>query len=92
LQELDYNLLFSDAGKFIAAHTPRKGSTTHYTLEQWQALGYDKHSQYADPMFVDPGNGDYRLKPESPAHELGFKAFDISSVGLLPDFPKQWRE
>jgi hypothetical protein len=43
-------------------------------------------------MFVDARNGDYRLKPESPALKLGFKDFDVSNAGLLPDFPKQWRE
>jgi hypothetical protein len=89
---MDYNLFFGDAGQFLASYTPREGRTTRHTLEQWQALGYDKHSLYADPMFVDPGNGDYRLKPESPALKLGFKNFDVSNVGLLPDFPKQWRE
>ena len=92
VEELDYNLFFTDAGQFHAACTPREGHTTRYTLEEWQALGYDKHSHYVDPMFVDPRNGDYRLKPESPALKLGFKDIDVSNVGLLPDFPKQWRE
>jgi hypothetical protein len=90
LKELDYNLLFSDAGEFMASYTPRNGSTERYTLEQGQGLGYDKHSIYADPMFVDPSKGNYSLKPDSPALSLGFKAFDTSKAGLLPDFPKQW--
>jgi hypothetical protein len=89
---MDYNLFFSDASQFFASYTPREGRTTRYTLGQWQALGYDKHSHYADPMFVDARNGDYRLKPESPALKLGLKDFDVSNAGLLPDFPKQWRE
>jgi hypothetical protein len=92
VEEMDYNLFFGDAGQFFASYTPRDASKIRYTLDQWQALGYDKHSLYADPMFVDPGNGDYRLKSDSPALKLGFKNFDISSVGLLPDFPNQWRD
>ena len=35
----------------------------------------------ADPLFVDPENGDYTLKPESPAFALGFKPFDWKSCG-----------
>jgi hypothetical protein len=46
----------------------------------------------ADPMFVDPANGDYRVRPESPALKLGFKNFDLDKFGLLPNFPKQWPE
>jgi hypothetical protein len=47
---------------------------------------------FADPMFVDAANGDYHLKPESPALKLGFKNFDVRRAGLLPDFPKEWLE
>jgi len=59
-------------------------------LQEWQRLGFDRHSVLADPMFVDPVNGDYRVKPESPAIKLGFKNFDMDNFGLLPDFPKKW--
>ena len=57
-----------------------------------QALGFDQHSIFADPLFVDPDNGDYRLKPESPALALGFENFDSRGAGLRPDFPPQWRD
>jgi hypothetical protein len=53
-------------------------------------LGFDKHSIFADPEFVDPEHGDYRLKPESPALQLGLKNIDPSTVGLLRDFPRHW--
>jgi hypothetical protein len=88
--EVDYNLFFSDIGEFFASVIPREGKTQRYTFEQWQALGYDHNSLFADPLFIDAANGDYRLKPESPALKLGFKDVDISSAGLLPDFRTEW--
>ena len=36
-------------------------------------------------MFVDPENGDFRLKSNSPALKLGFVPFDMSKVGLQSD-------
>lgn len=51
--------------------------------EQWQAMGQDEGSVNADPLFVDPDGGDYRLKPGSPALALGFKPFDASLAGLV---------
>jgi len=91
VQEMDYNLFFSDSGRFSATSHPRGGQRIQYTLEQWQAQGYDQHSIYADPLFVDADQGDYRVRPESPAIKLGFKNFDLHEVGLLPDFPRQYR-
>jgi hypothetical protein len=92
MQEIDYNVFFNDIGEFHASILPRGSHTTvRHTLEEWRAMGFDKHSVYADPLFVDSGKGDYRLKPDSPALSLGFKNFDVSAAGLLPDFPEQWK-
>jgi Right handed beta helix region len=88
--EIDYNLFFNNMGRFFASITPRGKSRNHLTLDQWQDMGFDKHSIFADPEFVDLERGDYRLKPTSPAFQLGFKSIDLSTVGLLPDFPKHW--
>ena len=35
----------------------------------------------ADPRFVDPAKGDWRLRPDSPALKLGFKPWDYSLSG-----------
>ena len=53
---------------------------------QWQAEGHDLHSLYVDPMFVDPANHDFRLRPNSPALKLGFQPIDMSHVGPRPQF------
>ncbi len=48
----------------------------------WQAAGWDQHSLVADPLFMDWKNDDFRLKPESPAFKLGFKAIPVEKIGV----------
>jgi hypothetical protein len=55
------------------------------TWEQWQALGRDRHSLVADPLFVAPEKGDFRLKSGSPAAAVGFMPPDLSGVRPRPD-------
>jgi hypothetical protein len=51
-------------------------------LEKWrEARGQDGNSVVADPGFVDPAKGDFRLKPGSPALGVGFQPFDASEAG-----------
>jgi hypothetical protein len=54
------------------------------SLQEWRALGFDQHSVVADPLFVDAAAGDYRLRPESPAFALGFKAIPVDEIGPRP--------
>ncbi len=51
-------------------------------LKQGRRQGIDAHSLAADPQFVDPANGDFRLRPTSPVLKLGFVPIDLSKVGL----------
>ena len=76
--ESDYNLYFHAGGKPIT-NTGIQGMST---FEEWQKSGLDAHSIVADPLFVDPANDNYSLKPDSPAFKLGFKPIDMSTVGL----------
>jgi len=42
----------------------------------------DEHSIVADAMFVDPANGDFRVKDGSPALKLGFVNFPMDQFGV----------
>ncbi|MGD8241023.1 MAG: chitobiase/beta-hexosaminidase C-terminal domain-containing protein, partial [Armatimonadota bacterium] len=49
--------------------------------EQYRARGYGEGSVVADPLFVDPAKGDYRVKPGSPALAIGFENFPMDQFG-----------
>jgi len=54
-------------------------------FETWKTRANDVGSIVADPLFVNPKKGDFRLKPNSPALKLGFKPIDLSKTGLRGD-------
>ena len=45
-------------------------------------LGWDENSVLGDPMYVDPANGDFRVKEGSPALNVGFKNFPMDQFGV----------
>lgn len=51
------------------------------TVAKWQSAGYDVHSLFVDPLFVNPSNYDYTLQAGSQAFSLGFQQIDTSSIG-----------
>ncbi|MBT8044721.1 MAG: right-handed parallel beta-helix repeat-containing protein, partial [Verrucomicrobiae bacterium] len=80
--QVDYNLVW-----FV--DDPSKGAAL---LADSRKQGYEKHSICADPLFVDPKNGDFRLSPESPAvTKIGFQPLDINEMGLTKEFPAKFR-
>ena len=66
-------------------------STSPGTAAAWQAMGFDTHSVFADPLFVDPESNDYRVRSESPALKLGFQNFPMGTWRLTEEFPDVWR-
>jgi len=58
-------------------------------LVELRKRGYEKKGAYADPLFVDWENGDFRLRPDSPALKMGIKWIDLSGVGLTENFPER---
>jgi hypothetical protein len=61
------------------------------SLDDWQKTGLDRNSVAADPLFVYATHDDFRLRPNSPAHKLGFQNIPWNQIGLLPSFPATWR-
>ncbi|MCH2119288.1 MAG: right-handed parallel beta-helix repeat-containing protein, partial [Pirellulales bacterium] len=76
LAECDFNVYFQAAGAEMGFN-----GIQELSLAKWREMGLDNHSKVSDPMFVDFENGDYRLKPESPALALGFESIDTSQIG-----------
>lgn len=86
------NILLSSAGSIVVGN--RKFSSdynvapgpfsidaenTVISLEEWQALGFDRSSLVASQvaLFVGPGIGDFRLATGSPAAAAGVAAFNL---------------
>ncbi len=53
----------------------------NWSWDEWRARGQDRQSRIADPLFADPEKGDFRLKPGSPALEMGFRPIDAAGIG-----------
>jgi hypothetical protein len=87
-KEMDYNLVH------------RKGLTEPKPAAKLADQSKrDANSMVADAMFVDPANGDFRVKDGSPALKLGFVNFPMDQFGVqkpalkaiarTPPMPKQ---
>ncbi len=61
-------------------------------VDYYRTRGADKNSIVADPLFRDIKNGDFRLKENSPAYQLGFKDIDMKRIGITTDFPARFKE
>jgi hypothetical protein len=97
LDKIDNNCFYCVGGEFQAVvdqlrSEDGKHNAKRYNLEEWQKLGFDQHSMFTDPLFVDPEHHDFRVGVESPALKMGFKNFDMGKWGLTEGFPEQWRE
>jgi hypothetical protein len=94
----EHNIVYDEGEQFLAGRWQgqvvldhnlywRPGGDVRFgklTWEQWRKQGHDSNSVMADPLFVAPGKGDFRLQPGSPAEKIKFKAVDFSRVGVRP--------
>ena len=69
--EMDFNLVHV-AGQMTAKPATRLA----------QQSGRDAHSIMADAQFVDPAQGDFRVRDGSPALTLGFTNFQMDQFGV----------
>jgi hypothetical protein len=97
-RSLEGNLIDQESGADgVFVRLMEKGSKefTESELEQylWNGIA-NLNTVYADPLFVDPQAGDFRLRPESPALKatFGFEPIDMTEIGLTADFPEKFRE
>src|SRR6202050_4806141 len=93
--EVDRNVFWTEKGEFQAVvdqlrSEGGKRDAQRYNLAEWQTLGWDRNSVFADPLFVDPEHLDFRVRPESPALGLGFANFEMGGWGVTREFPKLW--
>ena len=74
------NLYWCEAG------APEFSRPTSSSGDQWAdwRRDHDPDGVLADPLFVDPQRGDFRLRPDSPALAMGFVPFNISQCGPRP--------
>ena len=50
--------------------------------DKYAEQGWDLNSLVADPLFIDPVNGDFRVKDGSPAFDIGFENFPMDQFGV----------
>lgn len=51
------------------------------TQDEWQKCGKDVHSVHTDSLFMNAAAFDFRLKPASPAFQVGFEL--IGMIGIV---------
>jgi hypothetical protein len=66
LPDMDYNLWHSSTGVMAYWFRQKIAGFDEYR----QTTGLDANSRFADPKFLAPDRGDYRLAPDSPARKL----------------------
>ena len=78
-------ILGQDEGVLWAGDMDLREAVPLPEWEAWQAEGMDRDSVIADPLFVNPAEDDYRLRPESPAWALGFEPIPVDRIGCYQD-------
>jgi hypothetical protein len=91
------NIVYFDSGRLLGSDWSGEGfridrnlywdlrgepvTFANRTFEAWRQEGHDAGSIVADPLFIDPGSYDFRLRSDSPAFGLGFRRIGLSGAG-----------
>jgi parallel beta-helix repeat protein len=94
---LENNIVYFDQGDLLGAnwadssfimrdnlYYDARGNDVSFldkSFATWQASGQDEGSRIADPLFVNARKFDFRLRPGSPASQVGFHQIDLTQVG-----------
>jgi hypothetical protein len=82
--DIDYNIYFdAEADADAVADAVADRTPIGSDLAELAAQGHNLHSLYSDPLLKDPENGDFSLRENSPAHDLGIVSVDVNDAGLL---------
>jgi hypothetical protein len=76
---MDHNIYFDT--RVGPSHRPLDGELK---FQAWREMGHDLDSEFIDPLFVNPAEGDFRLRAGSPARRFGIHAIDARTVGVRP--------
>jgi hypothetical protein len=77
------NLYWRADGKAVTFQAPNTSTNNQISFDQWKALsGLDANSRVADPMFIDPENGDFRFRNPASAAAIGFAGEAWTNAGL----------
>lgn len=82
IKYLDKNIYYNTKGELIVSRDNSNPSNDIKWRDFIKETGFDKESINKDPLFVDAGNRNYSLSPNSPALKLGFKNIDMSRMGV----------
>jgi len=89
VKEMDHNLYYCMGKEPTivvdkqAVDTAPDVSDQIFYFRAYQKAGFEPHSIVADPLFMNPEQGDYRVKPDSPAIKLGFENFPMNQFGVI---------
>jgi len=61
---------FFDRNIYFKMGKRTTSAAENLSWEEWQKAGMDTHSLIADPLFINPEKGDFRLKPDSPVFKI----------------------
>ena len=85
----DANIIWNGSGTVKIVHEGKE-----ITFEQWCAMGQERSSVLANPLFKDPKHGDWSFREGSPALALGMAPIHPEEAGLYLNenrtmFPKE---